>query len=66
MEEISDSIYKILNVDPDYEISVINITKILGHENKLNKLIQIISKAMDLKEIKKLKLNKYKNSVENF
>ena len=29
MEEISDSIYKILNVDPDYEISVINITKIL-------------------------------------
>jgi len=66
MEEISDSIYKILNVDPDYEISVINITKILGCENKLNKLIQIISKAMDLKEIKKLKLNKYKNSVENF
>ena len=66
MDELKDTIYKLINVYPDNEICVVNITKILSNETKLNKLIETITKANDLKEIKKLRLHRFKNSVEGF
>ena len=64
MDEIKDEIFKIFDIYPENEISIINYTKIINNDYNFNKLIDIIGKYKENKEVKKLRISRMKNSME--
>jgi len=64
MDELKDEIFKIFDIYPENEISIINYTKIINNDYNFNKLIDIIGKYKENKEVKKLRISRMKNSME--